>query len=40
MIANADMSEPYQWIPSNSDEVIAFADHVFGLTDNKAPPSR
>ena len=23
-IGNADMSEPYNWTPSNSDEVIAF----------------
>ena len=25
MIADADMTEPYQWIPANSAEVIAFA---------------
>ena len=36
MIADADMSEPYNWIPANSDEVIAFADHVRGLTDTDA----
>ena len=28
MIANADMTEPYEWTPSNSTEVIAFANHV------------
>ena len=27
-IANADMTEPYEWVPSNSTEVIAFANHV------------
>ena len=33
-IGNADMSEPYRWIPSNSAEVITFAQHIRGLTDN------
>ena len=36
MIANADMSEPYQWTPVNSAEVIAFANHVRSLTDHNA----
>ena len=36
MIANADMAEPYQWTPTNSAEVIAFADHVIGLVDRDA----
>ena len=36
MIANADMDEPYIWVPSNSTEVIAFASHVRGLTDQNA----
>ena len=36
MIADADMMEPYQWFPTNSAEVIAFANHVRGLTDNNA----
>ena len=31
-----DMSEPYQWRPTNSDEIIAFASHVVGLTDRNA----
>ena len=34
MIANADMIEPYIWVPTNSAEVIAFASHVRALTDN------
>ena len=33
MIANADMTEPYLWIPANSAEVITFVSHVRGLTD-------
>ena len=33
MIANADTDEPYTWIPSNSAEVVAFANHLMGLTD-------
>ncbi len=33
MIANADMTEEYRWIPTNSAEVIAFANHVHGLTN-------
>ena len=36
MIANADMSEPYSWLPSNSAQVIAFALHVHGLVDHNA----
>ena len=36
MIANADMTEPYAWIPTNSAEVIAFANHVRGLADHSA----
>ena len=36
MIADAAMSEPYEWTPSNSAEVIAFANHVRGLTDQSA----
>ena len=36
MIANADMSEPYQWTPTNSAEVIVFANHILGLTDQNA----
>ena len=36
MIANADMTEFYQWTPTNSAEVIAFAQHVRGLTDQDA----
>ena len=30
------MTEPYGWVPVNSAEVIAFANHVRGLTDNNA----
>ena len=36
MIANADMAEPYQWTPTNSAEVTAFATHVLSLTDRDA----
>ena len=36
MIANADMAEPYAWSPSNSAEVIAFANHVRSLTNQTA----
>ena len=36
MIANADMTEPYEWTPNNAAEVIAFATHVRGLTDHDA----
>ena len=35
-IANADMTEPYNWLPPNSAEVIAFALHVRDLTDHNA----
>ena len=35
-IANADLTEPYLWIPANAAEVIAFADHLNGLTDKTA----
>ena len=31
-----DMSEPYSWTPSNSAEVIAFANHVAELTNQNA----
>ena len=30
MIADADMDEPYQWLPANSAEVIAFINHLEG----------
>ena len=36
MIANADMQEPYVWVPTNSAEVISFVTHVRGLTDKNA----
>ena len=36
MIANADMTEPYEWVPTNSAEVVAFAMHVRGLSDHDA----
>ena len=36
MIADADMTEPYSWTPTNSAEVITFAVHVQGLTDHNA----
>ena len=36
MIANADMTEPYSWIPANSAEVIAFVNHVRSLSDHNA----
>ena len=36
MIANADMTEVYNWTPTNSAEVITFANHVRGLTDQNA----
>ena len=36
MIANADMTEIYQWTPTNSAEVVAFVLHVKGLTDQDA----
>ena len=36
MIANADMTEPYVWTPANSAEVMAFANHVRGLTNHDA----
>ena len=29
-IANADMSESYEWAPANAAEVIAFGDHING----------
>ena len=32
-IDDADMSEPYDWTPANSAEVIAFGSHVATLTD-------
>ena len=33
VLANADMTEIYQWTPTNSAEVVAFVLHVKGLTD-------
>ena len=36
MIADADMSEAYTWVPSNSAEVVAFVLHVKGLADQDA----
>ena len=36
MIANADMTETYGWTPTNSAEVIAFTNHVHGLTNQNA----
>ena len=35
-IADADMEEPYSWIPSNSAEVLAFTTHVLSLSDRSA----
>ena len=35
-IANADMAEPYNWIPANSQEVIDFASTLSGLTNVSA----
>ena len=36
MIADADMTEPYQWNPTNSAEVVSFANHIMGLADKNA----
>ena len=36
MIADADMTEPYSWVPTNPNEVIAFVTHVRALTDKDA----
>ena len=36
MIANADMVEAYIWTPSNSAEVIVWANHVRSLADHTA----
>ena len=36
MIADADITEPYTWVPTNSQEVVDFANHVRGLTDHDA----
>ena len=33
MIANAVMTEPYNWYPTNLAEVLAFAAHIRGLAD-------
>ena len=33
VLANADMTEIYQWTPTNSAEVVAFVLHVKSLTD-------
>ena len=35
-IANADMDLPYVWTPTNSSAVIAFANHVIGLSNRNA----
>ena len=35
-IGNADMSEQYEWTPTNSVEVIAFVNHVRALADKTA----
>ena len=35
-IANADMLEPYYWVPTNSAQVITWANHVRGLADHSA----
>ena len=35
-IGNADMSEPYGWLPTNFAEVITFANHIQGLADHTA----
>ena len=35
-IADADMTETYAWTPTNSAEVVAFVQHVKGLTDQDA----
>ena len=35
-IGNADMSEQYQWTPTNAVEVIAFVNHVRALADKTA----
>ena len=36
MIADADMTEIYQWTPTNSAEVVAFVLHVKDLVDQDA----
>ena len=33
MIADADISEPYSWVPANSLEVVAFVNHIRTLAD-------
>ena len=33
VIADADTSEPYNWVPSNALEVATFVGHIRGLTD-------
>ena len=35
-IGDADISEPYMWVPSNSLEVVAFVLHIKTLTDQDA----
>ena len=35
-IADADMTEPYFWTPTNRTDVIAFVTHIRGLTDPNA----
>ena len=36
MIANADITEPYNWIPDNVAEINTFITHVRGLADGNA----
>ena len=36
MIADADMSEAYTWVPTNGAEVVAFVLHIKDLTDQDA----
>ena len=35
-IGDADITEPYQWVTSNVDEVVAFVNHVRALSDRNA----
>ena len=36
LLANADLTETYDWTPTNSAEITAFVSHVRGLTDGDA----
>ena len=36
MIANADMTEPYAWFPTNGQEITLFVAHVRALADHDA----